>query len=251
MSKENSMDNFFRNTNQEKIESLSDKSTDAKSETSIPKGLVQSKVYGDYYDVSNTITVASSADPNDFDSAVYNRERIFEVLERNAERLLVKNDGSDILYVVSTHIGGLSFSREVPIYPGEAKIYYNIYELRLRSSTEGLTYRVTEYNICCNSILGIYTVVPSTNSIIKGTKIDISNIAAQITVASTPIFKVVTVKVRSLGTGTYIAIGDSTSQPFRLNAVGDSHDIDWTDNLNKIYVLTDNGNTGALEYIGG
>jgi len=153
MAKESTMDNFFRTNNElGKIESLSDKSTDAKSSTSLPKGSVQSKVYGDYYDVSNTIDTAGASDPNDPDSAVYNRERIFEVVERNAERLLVKNDGTDTIYTVVTHIGGASFSKEVPIYTKESKIYYNVYEIRLRSPTLSNAYRVMEYELNPTSI---------------------------------------------------------------------------------------------------
>lgn len=89
------------------------------------------------------------------------------------------------------------------------------------------------------------------NTIIKGSKIDISTTATQITTTSTPINKVVVIKIRSLGTGTYIAVGDSSSQPFRLTAVKDSLDIDWIDNLNKVYILTDAGTTGSIEWIGG
>ncbi len=148
MSKERTMDNFFRTENElGKIESLSDKSTDAKSATSLPKGQVSSKVYGDYYDVSTTITTAGATDPNDSNSAVYNRERIFEVVERNAEKLLVTNDGSDTMYIVVSHNGGVSFSKEVPLYAGESKIYDNVYELKLRSPTAGNTYRVMEYEL--------------------------------------------------------------------------------------------------------
>lgn len=246
------MNNFFRTDNElSKIESLSDKSTDAKSATSLPKGQVSSKVYGDYYDVSKTITTAGASDPNDFDSTVYNREEIFKTVERNAERLLVKNDGGATLYVITSHIGGLSYSKEVPIYPGELKVYYNIYEIRLRSPTSGTAYRVMEYDLCCNPNISLIPVMPATATIIQGTATGITTVAAQITAVATSIFVCVTVKVRSLGTGTYIAIGDSTAQPFRLTAVGDSHDIDWTGDLSNVYVITDAGNTGSLEYIGG
>lgn len=252
MTKENSMDNFFRENNPlGKIESLSDKSTDAKSKTSLPNGVVSSKVYGDYYDVSTTITTAGASDPNDSNSAVYNRERIFEVVERNAEKLLLKNDGGDTLFIVVSHNGGVSFSKEVPVYPGEIKVYYNVYELKLRSPTVGTSYRVMEYDLSSNSNEVANPVMPATSTIIQGTTTGIAVAAAQIIVASTPIFVVVTVKVRSLGTGTYIAIGNVTGQPFRLTAVGDSHDIDWVGDLNKVYCSTDAGNTGILEYIGG
>jgi len=249
---ENTMDNFFRNNSTtQTTEALADKSTDAKSSTSIPKGIVKSKVYGDYYDVSDTIDTALADDPNNFDDAAYNREEIFKVLERNAEKLLVKNDGGDTLFTTITHVGGLSYSKEVPIYPGEFKIYYNVYEIRLRSPTATTAYRVMEYHLCCNSNTSLQPVMPATSTVIQGTTTGITTVAAQIIAASTPIFKVVTIKVRSLGTGTYIAVGNATAQPFRLTAVGDTLDIDWVGNLNKVYVSTDVGNTGSIEYIGG
>lgn len=89
------------------------------------------------------------------------------------------------------------------------------------------------------------------NAIIVGTKTNISTTASQITTTSTLINKVVTIKVRSLGTGTYIAIGTSSLQPFRLTSVSDSTDIDFIDNLDKIYIITDIGSTGEIEFIGG
>jgi len=88
------------------------------------------------------------------------------------------------------------------------------------------------------------------NTLIVGSKTDISTIATQITTTSTPINKVVTIKVRSLGGGTYIAIGDSSSQPYRLTAIGISHDIDTIDNLNKVYIITD-GTNASIEWFGG
>jgi len=91
--------------------------------------------------------------------------------------------------------------------------------------------------------------LPST--LIVGEKTDISTTAAQLTTTPTPVRKAVTVKVRSLGTGTYIALGDADLQPFRLNSVGDSMDIDFIDDLSKVYVKTDAGSTAALEWIGG
>ena len=89
------------------------------------------------------------------------------------------------------------------------------------------------------------------NTLIVGSKTDISTTAAQITTISTPINKVVNVKVRSLGTGTYIELGDDTTQAHRLTAVGDSCDIIFIDNLNKVYCITDSGSTGSIEYFGG
>ena len=109
--------------------------------------VVTSRTYDDYYDISNTITTAGATNPNDFDSTVYNRESISTNKGRNSERVLIKNDGTDILYIIVSHIGGLSYSHEVPLYTGESKIYYNVNEIRLRSPTQGNAYRVMEYVI--------------------------------------------------------------------------------------------------------
>lgn len=87
--------------------------------------------------------------------------------------------------------------------------------------------------------------------VISGAKTDISTVSAQLTTADTPIKKAVTVKCRDMGTGTYIAIGDAATREFRFLAVGDWHEIDYINNLDKIYVVTDAGNTGKLEWIGG
>ena len=109
----------------------------------------------DYYDVSNTITTASATDPHDFDSPVYNKEEIYKIKGRYAEKITVLNDGSATLYVIISHgKTAMNYSKEVPIYAGEAKIYYNVYELKLRSATAGHPYRVAEYEIrSINAIL--------------------------------------------------------------------------------------------------
>ncbi len=102
----------------------------------------------DYYDVANTITTASSTDPNDFDSTVYNKEEIYKIKGRYSEKIIVKNDGFIPLYVIVAHgTSTTSFSKEVPIYSGEIKTYYNVYALRLRSSVAGHQYRVMEYDL--------------------------------------------------------------------------------------------------------
>ena len=245
MSKEKEMSSFFSsslNNTTEQVTSV----TDVGSCTSRTSETITSRKYNNYYDVSDTIDTAGASDPNDFDSAVYNREEVFKILERNAEILSIINDGSNDLYVIVSHNGGLSYSKEVPVYSGEIKTYYNVYELRIRSTVEDHPYRVMEYDVDQTSAV---SELPTT--VIVGTKTGISNVASQITATSTIIYKAVTIRVRSFGTGTYFAIGDSATQEFRLTAIGDSHDIDWIDNLNKVYVITDAGNTGVLEYIGG
>lgn len=146
------MDTFFKakQTGQSAKES-------SKSDKAKPEGDLVVKKYRNYFDISDTITTAQATDPHDEDHPNYDREEVFVSLERNADTITVSNDGSDTLYVIASHEGGQNFARERAIYPGENKTYYNIYELRLRSPTAGLAYRVTEYPICCNS--GVRTFV--------------------------------------------------------------------------------------------
>lgn len=123
---------------------------EVKGREAIPTGNIEIQEYTNYYDVSDTIATAGANDPNDFDSVLYNRERIYQILGRNAKKLTVTNDaapGGATLFVIVSHEGTTGFSGETPIYPQERKVYLNVYELRLRSPTQGLPYRVTEYGI--------------------------------------------------------------------------------------------------------
>ncbi len=133
------------------IEELMKYITRQQGYTAIPHGNINIKKYKNYYDVSHTITTAM-ATPNDEDATGYNQENIYRTLERYADTLLVANDGTDTLFVVISHGGETNLSHEVPIYPGEVKIYWNVYQLLLRSATAGLPYRVMEYDLdtCCS-----------------------------------------------------------------------------------------------------
>jgi hypothetical protein len=79
-------------------------------------------------------------------------------------------------------------------------------------------------------------------------RIDING--KRLTETSTPILRAINIKVRSLGTGTYIAIGTEDNREFRLNNIDDSIEIDFVDDLKKIHAITDIGSTGELEWIG-
>lgn len=109
------------------------------------RGRAHTYRYLNYYDVTNTIKKAGPIDPQDFDSPVYNVERVYDVLERYSDIINVANDGTDSLFVTISHEGKTNFSKESVIQPGEVKQFYNTYELRLRSPQVGLPYRVTEY----------------------------------------------------------------------------------------------------------
>lgn len=120
-----------------------------KGEQSVSQGPVISELFNKYYDEANTITIAGPTDPNDADSNVYNQERVYEGTgQRRAKQIMVINDQpvtGNTLFVRASHSGPNTFSPERPIYPQETKIYFNIYELRLRSALQGHAYRVTEY----------------------------------------------------------------------------------------------------------
>jgi hypothetical protein len=88
-------------------------------------------------------------------------------------------------------------------------------------------------------------------AIVEGIKSGITTTAAKLCSSSTPLKKGGLIKVRSLGTGSYIAVGNVTSQNFRMDAVKDTLAIDFVDDCDKIYVITDAGNTGVVEFIGG
>ncbi len=103
-----------------------------------------------FYDVRSTITIAQATDPNDFENTNYNRERIFQVLDRYAPVVQVTNDGQDDIFVRISHGGTTTFSNESRIRPGDNKKFWIVYELRLRSPTVGTPYRVTEYDILTN-----------------------------------------------------------------------------------------------------
>lgn len=106
------------------------------------------------YDVSDSIgnaldsTGVTSTANNALrvDQSEYIRERIFDRIGMPAPKLNVYNDGPGTWYVrVSQE--GQQFSDEIALFEGEKKTYSNVYEIRHRSDTLGLQYRVTELDI--------------------------------------------------------------------------------------------------------
>lgn len=112
-----------------------------------------------YYDTpQNVIAVATPAHPNSPDtfSAVpatpgYQSENIYATVGRIATKVTVINDGTVTLFVISSP-DGKTWSSENTILIGEARTFWNVWELRLRSATAGAigppvtggVYRVTE-----------------------------------------------------------------------------------------------------------
>ncbi len=85
--------------------------------------------------------------------------------------------------------------------------------------------------------------------IICGYKSDISTAGERLTDKPTPIKRVVNIRVRSMGTGTYIAIGNEEQIERRFSAVGDNQDV-YIDDLSKVITITDAGSTGCLDWFG-
>lgn len=112
-----------------------------------------------YYDTPQVvIAVATPAQPNSpdtFSSAPaitgYQSENIYATVGRIATKVTVINDGTTTLFVISSP-DGKTWSSENTILIGEARTFWNVYELRLRSPTAGAlgppttggVYRVTE-----------------------------------------------------------------------------------------------------------
>lgn len=70
---------------------------------------------------------------------------------RRAPRIQIINDSTDTItdktiYVISTS-NGSDWTPEATIRIGEARSFYNVWELRLRSPTAGVPYRITEWDI--------------------------------------------------------------------------------------------------------
>lgn len=130
-------------------------------------------------------------------------------------------------------------------------ISFDSCEITTTEATNTLIVASTAQFIGYNSDSSRKTIVPSDVPIIDGAKTNCGTTAAQLITTSTPIYKGVNVVVRTMPAGgSYIALGSVTSQNRRLTTVGASEYIDYVSDLNKIYVITDVGNDGALEFEG-
>jgi len=99
---------------------------------------------GNALDSAGTTSIAQNA--LRVDESGYIRERIFDRIGIPAPKLNVYNDGPGTWYVRVSY-EGQQFSDEIALFEGEKKTYSNVYEIRHRSATLGLQYRVTELDI--------------------------------------------------------------------------------------------------------
>jgi len=153
----------FKSSIEKFLDYQSKRDEEVKGKDAISRGDVKTKKYINYYDRHFTIPRATAIDPNDYDSSAYNNDstnsavgisvgtvKIYRELERYSDTIFVANDGTDTLFAIISHGGSTNLSKEEPIYPGEVKCHYWVYEMRFRSPTSGLPYRVSEY--CLNKI---------------------------------------------------------------------------------------------------
>lgn len=99
-----------------------------------------------WYDVSSSITTATTTAPADYGSASYTSLKIWDELRENSPRIAIYNDGPGTLYTIISHEIN-QYTNEFPIYEGEAKVYNDIREIKMRSPVAGCKYRVTEYEL--------------------------------------------------------------------------------------------------------
>lgn len=94
-------------------------------------------------------------------------------------------------------------------------------------------------------VMGSADGITGVDSIVKTA---ITTVAVQVASSSIGVKKA-TLRVRSVGTGSYVAVGGISRQEVQLVA-GASVDL-WCANLNQVYVKTDVGTTAAVEVLYG
>lgn len=141
-------------------------------------------ILGTYYNKPETpILVATNFIPPfdqisnvDTGTPGYQREPVWATLNRLSKRITVINDGSVDLFVVASS-DGQRWSLEAPIRVGEARTFFDTYELRIRGSQVGDVntivnglfvggvYRITEYDywLAYNRILPTSSTITSTS----------------------------------------------------------------------------------------
>lgn len=150
----------FKSSIEKFLDYQSKKDEEVKGRESISRGYIKRKKFTNYYDRHFTISQVTATDPNDFDSLSYQITNatgqiisgprcidgtIRELLGRIPDIIRIINDGSDTLFVITAHEGSTTYSKEEPVYAGQYKDYWYIADLRYRSPTINLPFRVMEY----------------------------------------------------------------------------------------------------------
>lgn len=93
-----------------------------------------------------TLSNAVSNEPNidDISTTGYTQELIFPILKRLSPELYFINLGPGTIFLRVSK-DGTNFSVQSPVFEGEVKTFYDVFELRLRSPTANTQYIITEY----------------------------------------------------------------------------------------------------------
>lgn len=122
-------------------------------------------VFGTYYNKPETPILVGTAFVPPFDrisnvppgTPGYQREAVWDTLNRLSKRITIINDGTTDIFVIASN-DGKAWSLEAPIRIGEARTFFDIYELRIRGPVagdvntaignlfSGGVYRITEYD---------------------------------------------------------------------------------------------------------
>lgn len=93
-----------------------------------------------------TLTNAVAAEPeiDNVSATGYTQQFIFPILQRLSPELYVINLGPGTIFLrVSKN--GHDFSLQSPVFEGEVKTFYDVFEIRLRSPTAQTQYLITEF----------------------------------------------------------------------------------------------------------
>jgi len=91
------------------------------------------------------VAVTTKPDPDNTTTGGYTKLNIHDIIERNAPVIYFLNQGPGPIYALrSESINSFSES-EIPIYPGEKKELFNIFELRFRTTIANTSYIITEH----------------------------------------------------------------------------------------------------------
>lgn len=105
-----------------------------------------------YYDNSGVSSVATTAVLS-ISSSLYTKDKIYYTIGRKAEKVYIINNGPGNLYARVSYKEGEIFTNEQLIRDGEYIILKNVYEVRHRSDTVGLSYKVTEYDVKSQTVV--------------------------------------------------------------------------------------------------
>lgn len=76
----------------------------------------------------------------------YVSHNISDFLSHNAENITIKNDGAGEIYIQYSP-NGKYFSNEAILYETESKIYTNVSQLKVRTPSTGVKYRISNFEI--------------------------------------------------------------------------------------------------------